>query len=305
MALMDRKAKELAVAGLDIYSRELSPLYDMHRRELLAELSIRNTTVEDLAARERNDTENAEIITRFVKHLPPTSHISKQTQRIVGYQWDVYTQAITTTDPYEARTVMSSVIWLRQGRYIKGEQPYYVVGERKSSRRSKELLIVSAATTFQTDEQRLQAERFFDEVDQMYIFSPRGRDLKSIRTGSRFNSANAPETVRRMFNLDDHLLYVTPPSSGAQVIENDEKRLKRVVRLSDEELALFNVFDRLNDIATAFRKEEELKAIILGAHPQIKESPRKKLSDCLTTGQKAQKFLRSLLEKAQASSVSK
>lgn len=106
---MDRETAQAAQSSLEIYSRELSPVYEQAREHLTGLLSSNGAALHDMRVDAENAKANGVLVTDFISTLPIAEEFKEH--HLDTRNHPIITSTFMLDDAHEARTVQASVLW--------------------------------------------------------------------------------------------------------------------------------------------------------------------------------------------------
>lgn len=274
--MVDPVSAEIAQQGLEVYSQELSPMYELLRAKLVGQLANNGTVHENLQIQDLRARQNMRLIEAFAQYLPR------------GYRREAASiDKILAANAYEAKILESCLLWVGSSRTgqindtLLSRGPYYIIGETPTDTNCS-LLLYDAMDTYlsktrihsaivrreEYETLKNQAETgLFTEYAPEEIrarFDPRSGQLQvTLGTNPRMMHTNIPQRT------------VLPPLSKRQLkrlperVATDGMAIKAQGyfdngRISDDIMAKYDVFTHLNKLATAFGKVEAFKELLEG-----------------------------------------
>lgn len=272
---MDKITAEAAQTSLEIYSRELSPVYEQARQHLSGLLSSSGAMLDDLRSYNQHARANGELITSFVGSLPIADN----------------SETFTLSDTSEFRLVQSAVLWTARRDHLGWYYitPSYIVGQ-KHSRDNPDKTNVLIAGAWQSD----RSITIATDVDT--------EKLAESEEYTRRNSLKdlSKEEIETLFSVEDETLHITSRTAGIMALRNREhignvtgrlcfryRHLRRMygteaasalsiptkgsggtsndsgTRVGNDTLAEYDVMTHLNDLAILFDKEDVLKGLLM------------------------------------------
>lgn len=292
---MDELGVELFRDSLRLMSDETVDEHNRVQQMLLGHLAAQGASVEQLALQEVDSRRNVAWLTDFVKLLGLEAYLDDK-----RHQW-----TFTTRDAHKARLIQSHVIWrneaaggskrdiaatdkmrgiswpskekeltnIRWASLIQsGWRPYVVLGVKRGR---KPVWLVGGVGTDGFDDylqfggskihQETHVRKAFGRLFHMY---PAMRSRKRLGNLAAIASSEYPnpEQVEQMFDLDHHVLVVGPQSPGSTRVRASYQ--PSVKRITNRELAQFEVVSHVQNIAAQFNLTEQLDGLIVAHHKQ-------------------------------------
>jgi|GEM_PF-6244418 len=266
---MNKEAFELSSQLFDAENSVLSPAYDEIRNKLFGNLATSSMLIDGLREMTTQRIKNSEFLKQFAGLLPSASIYESDS----GYvyppknEWSVF----SLDDAFTMRLIQASTIWNSD---IDGEysysyyKPYYVVGKNIDPQTPKQtnLILLSANQKSKGLRSLTVLTEDFNELDKykkkLLTSEPTSEEIKLVYRegdGKIVLEAGSPN-ITHATRISNWPRKNKLPSEIRAFDQQPQVLTK--VGLTDLEIAKFNVPEYINELVTAFGRQDVYKALI-------------------------------------------
>ena len=254
---------------IESYEEHMTPFYSEVRRRILGELALTGNDPDTLRNRDKQERANVALITRLLTKLPSPEEESDKSRN-----WGAQlSKLFTLEDPSLVPLIQASTIWIQggEGREYNGYQPFYIVGDNKSSDVKKRSLLLADTSK----------SKHNDTLRNPGVYKLSSNPLRSKRTLKKFYdkidsigslaASSSADGIVDIYSRDTGLFTlgsVHPDSFVLDALYNEEIIKQKFV--SFDEMDEFGVYDHLSELAARFDTSDAFAKIIADHFKDIK-----------------------------------